>query len=86
MAKKRNKKIKNIFTQILPTEPKIEMTGNKEIVVDGCNGIVEYDENIIKISTNTVSIGFEGQGLVITSYDNKVIIITGQIANLSFTS
>lgn len=86
MAKKRNKKIKNIFTQILPTEPKIEMTGNKEIIVDGCNGIVEYDENIIKISTNTVSIGFEGQGLVITSYDNKVIIITGQIANLSFTS
>ena len=86
MAKKRNKKIKNIFTQILPTEPKIEMTGNKEIIVDGCNGIVEYDENVIKISTNTVSIGFEGQGLVITSYDNKVIIITGQIANLSFTS
>ena len=62
------------------------MTGNKEIIVDGCNGIVEYDENVIKISTNTVSIGFEGQGLVITSYDNKVIIITGQIANLSFTS
>jgi sporulation protein YqfC len=86
VAQKKNKKVKNIFAQVLPTEPKIEMTGNKEIIVDGCNGIAEYDENIIKISTNTITIGIEGQGLIITSYDNKVIIVNGQIADLSFTS
>ena len=86
MAKKRNGKVKNIFTEILPNEPRIEMVGNKEIIIDGCNGVIEYDENLIKLCTNTIAIGIEGQGLIINSYDNKVIIIKGQISDISFIS
>ena len=27
-----------------------EMNGNREVIVDGCKGILEYDENIIKLN------------------------------------
>ena len=27
-----------------------ELNGNREVVVDGCRGIIEYDENIIKLN------------------------------------
>lgn len=67
-------------------EPKIEMLGNREIIVDGCNGVVEYDENIIKLNTGTIVIGITGAELIISSFDNNVAVICGKIVEIGFTS
>lgn len=67
-------------------EPKIEMLGNREIIIDGCKGVVEYSENLIKLSLGESVLSLSGDSLVIKSFDNSVVVISGQICEISFTS
>ena len=88
MSRKINEKKQSRFA--LPTmisnEAKIEMLGNREIIIDGCKGIVEYEENLIKLSLGEMLLSISGDDLVITSYDNNISVIRGQISDISFTS
>lgn len=70
----------------LSSAPKIEMLGNKEIIVDGCKGIVEYGENLIKLNTGELVIGFVGDEMLIKSFDSDMAVITGRIAEITFVS
>ncbi len=67
-------------------EPKIEILGNREIVIDGCKGVVEYGENIIKLSLGENILTLTGSELVINSFDSGIAVIIGQIGDISFIS
>ena len=67
-------------------EPKIEMLGNREMIIDGCKGVVEYDEAIIKLSLGEYVLSLSGDNLLINSFDNSVAVISGQICEISFVS
>lgn len=67
-------------------DAKIEMLSNREIIIDGCKGIVEYDENLIKLSAYDLVIGISGENILIDSFDGGVAIIRGIIGEISFTS
>ncbi len=86
MARKREKnKVKNrIVPELFIDEPKIELLGNREMIIDGCKGVVEYDETTIKLSLGDSVISILGDSLVIQSFDSSVAIINGIIVNISF--
>lgn len=84
--KDKDKKSKFQLPQVIVNEPKIEMTGNREIIVDGCLGVVEYGENLIKINIGETVMSISGDGLVINSFDSGVAVISGQIGEISFAS
>ncbi len=86
MARKREKnKAKNrIVPELFIDEPKIEMLGNRELIIDGCKGVVEYDESTIKISLGNKVISVLGDNLVIQSFDSSVAIISGTIVEITF--
>lgn len=87
MARKRDKnQAKRIVTDLFADEPKIEMLGNREMIIDGCKGVVEYDETIIKLSLGEYVLSLSGDNLLINSFDNSVAIISGQICEISFVS
>ena len=87
MARKREKnQARKLVTDIFADVPKIEMLGNREMIVDGCKGVVEYDENIIKLSLGEYVLSLSGDNLLINSFDNSVAIISGQICEISFVS
>ncbi len=88
MAKKRERtQVKNkILGDILADEPKIEMLSNREIIVDGCRGVVEYGENDIRLSLGDTVMKISGDKLVITSFDGSIAIINGKISDISFAS
>lgn len=87
MARKRDKnQVKKIVTDFFADEPKIEMLGNREMIIDGCKGVVEYDETIIKLSLGEYVLSLSGDNLLINSFDNSVAIISGQICEISFVS
>ena len=71
---------------LLSNEPKLETLGNREIIIEGCKGIAEYSENLIKLNTSTLVIGFSGTELLIQSFDNGVAIIKGIIAEITFVT
>ena len=86
MARKR--KEKKIFR--LPDEflnvPKIEMLGNKELIIDGCKGVVEYGENLIKLNTGELVMSIEGDELLIKSFDSEIAVISGIVFGITFVS
>ncbi len=86
MTRKKNKLKNNIVSEIFVDEPKIEMLGNREIIIDGCKGVVEYDEILIKLSLGENILSISGDNLVIKSFDSSVAVITGQICDISFVS
>lgn len=62
----------------------IELSGNREAVIDGCQGILEYDENTIKLTTGKMSVKFTGRGLVIKVLTHDSAVINGFISNIEF--
>ncbi len=87
MARKRDKnQAKKIVTDLFADEPKIEMLGNREMIIDGCKGVVEYEETIIKLSLGDLVLSLSGDNLLINSFDNSVAVISGQICEISFVS
>ncbi len=87
MARKTDKRLKNkIVSELFTDEPRIEMLGNREMIIDGCKGVVEYDETLIKLSLGNNVISISGDDLVISSFDNNVAVISGQVCGISFTS
>ena len=73
--KDKEKKTKFQLSQMFVNEPKIEMSGNREIIVDGCKGVVEYSEDLIKLNLGEVVLTLSGDGLVINSFDSSIAVI-----------
>ena len=61
-----------------------ELNGNREVVVDGCRGIIEYDENIIKLNTGKMITKFLGRHLNIKCLTPDSLVIEGIITSIEF--
>ena len=62
----------------------IELSGNTEAVVDGCTGVLEYDENIIRLAGKKMSVRFTGRKLKIKVLTHDSAIIEGFILGVEF--
>lgn len=67
-----------------PHMPHIEMEGNREVILDGCEGVIEYNEDSIKLKAGTLLLTFTGEGLTVKSYANTEAIIEGTLVSVSF--
>lgn len=62
----------------------IELAGNREAVVDGCQGVLEYDESVIKLTTGKMVVKFTGRSLQIKVLTHDSAVINGFITNMEF--
>ncbi len=69
-----------------PGMMQMELSGNTEAVVDGCTGVLEYDENIIRLSGGKMTVRFMGRGLQIKALTHSSAIITGYLISIEFLS
>lgn len=86
IKREKNQMKNKIINEMFRDEPRIEMTGNREIIIDGCKGVVEYTENNIRLSLGECVMSLSGDSLLIQSFDNDVVIISGQISDIDFTA
>ncbi len=86
IKREKNQMKNKIINEMFRDEPRIEMTGNREIIIDGCKGVVEYTENNIRLSLGESIMSLSGDSLLIQSFDNDVVIISGQISDIDFTA
>lgn len=70
----------------LPNMAHIELLGNREAIVDGCKGVLEYDENVVRLHTGKITLRFTGSDLSIKSLTADQAIIEGIILNIEFLS
>lgn len=65
--------------------PKLEMVSNTEAVLDGCTGVLEYADDVIKLACGKhLTVKFSGQNLEIKTLSCENVSIIGRIAAVEF--
>lgn len=62
----------------------IEMFYNRQIVVEGCEGVYEYSENYIKLNIGKGSLILCGKDFDIVTFENRTITVKGVISSVEF--
>ena len=62
----------------------IELISNKEITVDGCKGISEYNSEYVKLKTVDGYISLFGSNLRIPVFEGPVITVCGFLSAIEF--
>lgn len=73
--------------EILSTEiggPHIEIYSNKKITLEDCQGIVDYQDNYIKLKLKKGFLTLNGYDFLILSFDDEIIDIKGNITAIEF--
>ena len=85
--KKHAAEIKNKKDEIsdrLLAGTRVELTSDYEALVEGCRGILEYDDNVIRIAAKKFELRFTGKDLTLRSLNEENIVIEGKISGLEF--
>lgn len=72
-----------LFSMLSPVH--FEINGNREAIVEGCRCILQYNENIVKISVKKMSVSFSGRHLVIKCLTHDSLIVQGFITSIEFS-
>jgi len=71
-------------TGLLPGNSHMEINGNREAIIEGCRGVLTYEENIIKITTGKLIIIFLGRKLSLKCLTEDSLIVGGFITSMEF--
>jgi sporulation protein YqfC len=64
--------------------PKITMYGSKNMVIENYKGIIEYDNNVIRVNTSMGIIKIAGERLIIKEITSEDLMVNGGIISLEF--
>ncbi|MBQ3046250.1 MAG: YabP/YqfC family sporulation protein [Clostridia bacterium] len=62
----------------------IEISGNREVIVEGCQGVLEYGECAIALNTGRLTVRICGCELTIISMQNGQAVIKGIITGVEY--
>lgn len=62
----------------------VEISGNSEVIVEGCQGVLEYGDSLIALNTGRLTVRVCGCGLTIISMQNGQAIIKGTITGVDY--
>ena len=62
----------------------IELCSNREVNIDGCGGILEYDEGLVRVNASGQDICIYGRGLHISCLCTDQCTVKGYITRLAF--
>lgn len=66
--------------------PHIELRANRQAVIEGCFGILEYEESCIRLNCKTVLVALTGSGLCLEHLSGSLVCVSGDLLTLSFSS
>ncbi len=64
----------------------IEISGNKSLCLEGCYGVGEYSDKILKLKLQRGYITLYGSEFLITYFENRTINVKGKISSVEFTA
>lgn len=63
---------------------RIELTGNRSAVVDGCDGIVDYDDEKVIVRAGRLTVRFVGHSLKLKCLTADSAVIDGVIQSVEY--
>ena len=73
-----------ILSSDLLTGSHTEIYSNKKVIIEGCIGIIEYQNELIKLKLKKGFLTLGGSDFLVLSFDNAKIDIKGNIQSLEF--
>ena len=70
--------------EVVTNDPKITITGFDEILIENFNGILEYENFFVRISTSLGNINNNGFNLKLNQMADTDILVSGKIENIDF--
>lgn len=64
----------------------IELSGNREAIIEGCIGVLEYSDNAIALNTGKLTVRICGCELTIVSMQNGQAVIKGIITCVDYSN
>lgn len=65
--------------EVLLGYPKITIMADKEVTIENYKGILEYENNIIRLNTTMGIVAIEGEDLDISSITDTDIALSGRV-------
>ena len=85
MSAKRKKKQKPAALPVFNDKFCIELSGNREAVLEGSKGVLEYSSERIRVNTSDMIIVFTGRELDLRCISDSALIIDGFITDIGFS-
>lgn len=63
----------------------VSVTGNHQAVIDGCDGIIDYDDETVIARTGRLTLRITGRDLRLTRLTETSAVIQGRIAGLEYS-
>ena len=78
---------KKRFSALPPSvsAPCIELSGNREVLIEGSRGVLEYSPETVRINTSDMILSVFGRGLDLRCISESALIIDGFVTRLEFT-
>ncbi len=64
----------------------VDLLSNKEALINGCRGIIEYSDCDVKVNCGSLIIAFEGSDLSIKALSVEEITVKGEILKIEFSN
>ena len=65
--------------------PCIELSGNREVLIEGSRGVLEYSPETVRVNTSDMIISVFGRGLDLRCISESALIIEGFVTRIDFT-
>ena len=82
--KERVTEILELPKEIVLNMPKMTLLGSRNLIIENYKGIIEYEENKIRINTGIGIIKIKGEGLSIKEITSEEVMIDGNIEIMEF--
>lgn len=69
-----------------PHEFKIEFRGTRDVIIEGCLGVISYSDSSISLNLGRRIVTFSGAELAIESFFDGFITLTGTVAAAEFST
>ena len=63
-------------------DSQIQITGNSQVLVDGCKKILEYNDIFVKVKTSELIVQIWGSELSVDDFGSDVIYVCGKIQSV----
>lgn len=67
-------------------KPLVQLFSNKELVVEGCQGLLSFDENSILLGTTIGKLRIDGRSLDLKNLSKSMVLIKGFILSVNYES
>ena len=70
--------------QVFRQAPRVELLGNQQVLVEGCGGILDYQEDWVCLRAGRMRIQLRGRDLQLDCLSESSLVIRGEILTLEY--